>query len=219
MSDEKLPRNTFNELADALGNSASEAVTRASSDQVFFGSVGEELRRAMEGTATAAAALRKSVNRIPDFVAYSPPSYQEPLFDPGELIENPTYETNKLLNELSLSIKALVDVAKKEADLTEAIHRSTETALGYAISSGKDAATATKLVRISIWIAICSMFIGPAITLYLDSRNNAVANSHFAEEQAMRQQEVRTLNEIPAQIAAEARARSQTAVSRAPKKK
>jgi hypothetical protein len=219
LSDEKRPRSTFNELADALGNSDSEALTRASSGQaVFFGSVGEEFRRAMEGTATAAAALRESVDRIPDFT-YSPPSYQEPLFDPGELIENPAHETNKLLNELSFSIKALVDVAKKEADLTDAINKSTETALGYAINSSKDAATATKLVRFSIWIAIFSVFIGTAVTLYLDNRNNAVANSHFAEEQAVRQQEVRTLNEISAQLAAEAKARSQTAVSKAPKKK
>jgi hypothetical protein len=62
------------EIAKA-GRPAFGTISDAFRDQeVHYGSVGEELRRAMEGTSTAAAALTHSLERIPDlsFLSHDP---------------------------------------------------------------------------------------------------------------------------------------------------
>jgi hypothetical protein len=116
-------------------------------------------------------------------------------------------------------IAALVDVAKHQAELTQAIFRSNEATLAYSIKAGEEARASTalagkslQLTRLAVLIAIVSSIlsaiIGVAVPVYLNDRNAKVNEQSTREERALREREVHTLNEISLQLAADAKARS-----------
>jgi len=171
MDGEELKRKA-DEIAKA-GRPAFGTIADAFRDQeVHYGSVGEELRRAREGTSTAAAALTHSLERIPDlsFLSHDPLTLEPSQVYGPEAMSLATAETNELLDTMVGHIAALVDVAKHQAELTQAIFRSNEATLAYSIKAGDEARAATtlagkglRLTRLAVLIAIVSSILSAII--------------------------------------------------------
>ena len=104
-------------------------------------------------------------------------------------------------------------------------NRASHVALEYAAQAGAEAKASTELARTSIELArrglrltrwavcaaIISIVVAIRVPIYADRRANAVAVTRIEEDRVLRQQEIRVLNEISTQLAAESKARSQTA--------
>lgn len=213
-------------LQDVLGVSSAiadqEAIARG---------IQEQFRHSFDGVSAASAALTESLARLPAFEVprYEPPELPEllsphvvyPEFDAKPLLS----DTNEHLDELNDRLAALVDVAKHQSELTQAISESTQAALTYAIQSGAEAKASATLARTSIelgraslrltrWAvgaAIISVVMGILVPIYIDRRGSAAVAVRLEDDRALRRQEIMVLDRISLQLAADAKARSDAA--------
>ena len=78
---------------------------------------------------------------------------------------NPTYETNQHLAELTDNITSLIEVARQQAALTQAIRSSSDLALQYSIQSSKEATIATELASKSVSLTRNAIFVAIIIAI------------------------------------------------------
>jgi hypothetical protein len=194
--------NGYKYLPDAFSVTSAfashEAIARHISEQSLHG-VGSVL--------AATSALTESLGRLPtlEAAAYVPPPEQ--LYLPALTTQDfemtpPLFDTNERLDTLNESVAALVEVARNQANLTLTIREST-------VQSGK---TSAKFARMALWVAIISpivsALIGIGVSVYLDRRNATADSLRLKEERSFRQQEIRVLGDISAQLASDAKARA-----------
>ncbi len=130
----------------------SEARRRASEGS-GIANMRELLRQTMEQSSLASIGVRDSIANFPprepnnfDLIErYDPTAFEIPEPPP-----NPTYETNRQLRELTDEVAALIDLAKQQANLTQALHETTKAALELAAQSGEEAKASSELAKISI---------------------------------------------------------------------
>jgi hypothetical protein len=132
-----------------------------------------ELRRSLEHTAQLASSVDRSLSNVA-----LPFRHREnnklPVFPAPE--PNPIWQTNSHLSELTATVTQLVDVARQQAELSQAIRGSADLALKYAVQSGEEAKAATVLARksvgltlIAIVVAIIAAVAGIAVNYYLNN--------------------------------------------------
>ena len=110
--------------------------------------ISEELRRSFEHTALLARNVDQSLSNMrisTPAVGWSHDDFEVPSVP--EPPPNPIWETNSHLSELAGTVTQLVDVARQQAELSQAIRTSADLALKYAIQAGEDAKAATLLAR------------------------------------------------------------------------
>jgi hypothetical protein len=156
------------------------------------------MTRAMEHTSLLARDVDAALSniRIPAR-AYDMPSLEVPNLD---LPPNPVWETNRQLAELTDTVTQLVDVARQQAELSQAIRNASDLALKNAIQSGDEAKAATQLARKSVRLTfgaiVVAVIIGiltVGVTVYENRRESANVENR-------RQEEIRVLREISGQL-------------------
>ena len=148
----------FDKLTESLGRTAS----------LMSLGIGDALKASLEQISLLSGGVDEALSRITPADAYLGHSglahhLPEPVFpDPGP---NPIWETNRQLGELTETVTQLVEVARQQAELTQAIRKASDLALENSIQSGQEARSATDLVRkglrLTFWtliIAILSFF-------------------------------------------------------------
>jgi hypothetical protein len=175
-------------------------------------SIDEQLRRAMENVTNASVGLKDSLASFPDlypsrFIPLEVPLQKFPI---PAAPPNPIHQTNKGIDQLNKRVDALLEIAKQQATLTEAINESTQATLRSAVQSGH-------LARIAIFVAIVSPFIsaliGIGFSVYLDRRHSTANDVGAVQEHTLRAQEVKVLNDISVRLAADAKERSEAAAA------
>lgn len=83
-----------------------------------------------------------------------PALYDAQSFNLSDPPPNPIWETNSHLAELTDTVTQLVDVARHQAELSQAIRNASDLALQNAIQSGEEAKAATKLARRSVRLTL-----------------------------------------------------------------
>ena len=121
--------------------------------------ISEELRRSLESTDVLARNVDQALSGM-HFSApsFEVPQYELPQFEVREL-PNPIWETNSHLSELTNTVTQLVDVARQQAELAQAIRATSDLALKCAIQSGEDAKAATLLARKSVRLTLLAIAV------------------------------------------------------------
>jgi hypothetical protein len=162
--------------------------------------INDELKRSLEHTSLLARDVDDALSniRIPartyDMLGQS---IEAPTLEPPP---NPIWETNRQLAELTDTVTQLVDVARQQAELSQAIRNASDLALQTAIQSGDEARAATQLARKSvrltfgaIIVAIIIAILNVSVAVYEKHRESATADDR-------RQEEIRVLREISGQL-------------------
>lgn len=162
--------------------------------------ISDELRRSAEHTSRLARDVDHALSdmRTPRLTSEVP----RPSFEMPELAPNPVWETNRQLAELTGSVAQLVNVARHQAELSQAIRKTSELALSQAVQSREDAKAAAllarKSVRLTFWaivFALLTAILSVAFTVN-DNRNLNTASDGRVKE------EIRILQEISRKLSA-----------------
>ena len=151
--------------------------------------IDNELKRAMEHTSFLARDVDVALSniRIPAS-AYQMPSLEVRNLD---VPPNPVWETNRQLAELTDTVTQLVDVARQQAELSQAIRNASDLALKNAIQSGDEAKSATQLARKSVRLTFGAIIVAIII---------GILNVGVTVYENRRQEEIRVLREISSQL-------------------
>lgn len=144
-----------------------------------------------------------------------------PNLDDLKPLPNPIFKTNEELAELRRTIKELVEVAKRQAELSQALTETSRLALQEAIASGDYADKALRQTRNGVLIAAASLvlsvvfgFVGMRLSVssgkstdaqlerlidVTEKMNRATATT-FAADASLREQELGALREIARQL-------------------
>ena len=165
----------------------------------------ERLAHALDMSSAATFRLNTSLEHvppIPDIYSYGDDTRR---FTVPDLPPNPAHETNRQLADLKAQMAALVDVAREQAKMTQAINESTQAALHLASQSSEEAKASSELARTSIelartsiavsqrgvafakWALVVTVFstmLSAFISLYIDNRNRASHRPSPATETA-----------------------------------
>jgi hypothetical protein len=140
----------------------------------------EELRRSFEQVSLRSRDVDDALSKVCIPAIYDVPSVN-PLDD---LPLNPILETNSHLAELTDTVTQLVDVARQQAELSQAIRNASNLALQNAIQSGNESKAATELARRSvrltfraIVVAVLVGILTIGVSLYQSHRDSATAES------------------------------------------
>jgi hypothetical protein len=172
-----------------------EGMAGLAAKQAAVGPASEELRRSFEQISLRARDVDEALSKV-----RVPPIYDAPSIDLQDLRPNPILETNSHLAELTDTVTQLVDVARHQAELSQAIRNASDLALQNAIQSGNEAKAATELarrsVRLTFWAIIVAVIVGIlsiGFSLYENLRESATAEGH-------RQEEIRVLRNMSGQL-------------------
>ena len=177
--------NTMKRAMDSMTSAAKMA------ELTGFARLGidNELKRAMEHTSFLARDVDVALSniRIPAS-AYQMPSLEVRNLD---VPPNPVWETNRQLAELTDTVTQLVDVARQQAELSQAIRNASDLALKNAIQSGDEAKSATQLARKSVRLTFGAIIVAIII---------GILNVGVTVYENRRQEEIRVLREISSQL-------------------
>jgi hypothetical protein len=148
------------------------------------------------------------------------PTSKMPVYTPPP---DPGYETNGQLYKMNARVEALIQVAERQAELIQVMNESAKATLELASQSSLEAKASTELARTStelarsslqftrfaLWIAVISIVINIAVSIYLNQRNSSTD---------LRSREVQILNDISSRLAADAKARVDATQASVPQK-
>jgi hypothetical protein len=184
----------FNRLSDELKQNI-ENVT--ASERLLNGPVGitDELRRSWEQTSLLSSNVDRALSSMAPSAWYHD-DLKLPSLPPLEFAPNPILETNSQLAELTGTVTQLVDVARQQAELSQAIRTTTELALKYAIQSGEDAKAATLLARKSVRLTAVAITIAIITTVASIVVSYSLSNS----TDARMKEEIHVLGDISGKL-------------------
>jgi hypothetical protein len=222
---------SLSEQSEIISNAlkATAFPTQIIADAISPSSLAEELQRAMRNESIVSSRLTESLAALPTIPAasFEPPEF---LYQSRDLVlpdipPDPGFETNEHLEQLSAHMQTLVDVAKHQTELTQAIRETTQATLQYAIQAGNEAKESTSLSRAGIEltrlsaaltrrsvhiaigaliVAVISTIVSMVTPIYLDRHSSAAHD--LTEERELRAKELLVLNDISARLAAQQKA-------------
>ena len=120
----------------------------------------ETMKNSMEAVASASVGLSESWASLADYRPYTSDSHWETSdFAKLEPVVNPGIETNERLEQINTRFDALINVAKHQDELIQAINNSTQSALQIAVQSAKEAKEAAKLAKNSLRITLVALIV------------------------------------------------------------
>jgi hypothetical protein len=142
-----------------------------------LGGISDELRRSLERTALLAGNVDRSLSNMALPAWYHEDIRLPPLTPLPAPEPNPVWQTNTHLSELTGTVTQLVDVARQQAELSQAIRTSADLALKYAIQSGEDAKAATLLARKGVRLTAIAITVAMLIAAVSIVVNRNLSNS------------------------------------------
>jgi len=152
-----------------------------------------ELRNSLEHTARLARNVDQSLSNMA-LPAWQQEVLNRPLIPATE--PNPVWQTNSQLSELKDTVTQLVDVARQQAELSQAIRTSADLALKYAVQSGEDAKAATLLARKSVRLTLIAIGVAIIVAIAGIAVNFNLSNS----ADARLKEEIRVLGDISGKL-------------------
>ncbi len=113
---------------------------------------------------------------------------------------NPVWETNHQLSELTATVTQLVDVARQQAELSQAIRNASDLALQNAIQSGDQAKAATRLARKGVWLTFGAIIVAIIFGVLTVGVSLYETGHESANVENRQQEEIRVLREISDQL-------------------
>ena len=158
----------------------------------------DELARSFEHTSLLARGVDDVLSniRVPTRT-YDMPTLETPNL---ELPPNPIWETNRQLAELTGTVSQLVDVARRQAELSQAIRNASDLALKNSIQSGDEAKAATQLTRQNVRLTFRAIIVAILIGILNVGFAVYVYHRESANAEVRRQEEIRVLREISNQL-------------------
>ncbi len=163
--------------------------------------VSDELKRSLEQESRLASNVDRAIENM-RILAPRQDGFG-PIHDRMEIPEmpvNPIWETNRQLTELTGSVMQLVEVARQQAELSQAIRNTSDHALENSIQSGNEAKAATQLARKSVGLTRWAIIVSSVIAILSNALMFYVNQGGNSTGEALRQEEIRILRDISSEL-------------------
>jgi hypothetical protein len=225
----ELTRPPFGDSA-TFGSLAKELTHPPFGDSATFGSFAKELTRPLSWDSDATLgsfAKELSRDRLRDRTLNAS-SLRDALppfsnFDVMQLkpLPNPIHETNAELAAVSTKIEQLVEIGRQQAELAQALTRTSQLALEESVNSGKSAEEALRQSRNGVWLALATLVLSvivAGLNIWVSRTSSASADAGLerlitsvetlrsatsvtgASDSSRRELEIRTLQEIEREL-------------------